>query len=89
MAIENVPDSCIVTLMTCDGVFSLDLDVPSRIPLGELESHLLNILKTLGSPNFDDWKNFELSHNDVVLKGSDTLIKVGAFDGSILIVSKR
>lgn len=84
-----MPDSCIVTLASSGGQFEVDLDVPSETLFAELKDSLLLILKALGSPEFDDWRDMAVMYDGFEFADNDTLMKVGAFDGSVLIVSKK
>lgn len=84
-----MPDRCIVTVRTQNGAFEIDLDMPSGVPFGELRGDLLGILKSLCEAEFAHWADCNLQHRSRVFGEKDTLMGVGAFDGSILTVSKR
>ncbi len=83
-----MPDNCIVTIRTEDGAFEVDLDIPSRIPFGEFKGDLLGILKTLSEDAFGGWNDCALQCKAHVFGEKDTLMDMGAFDGSILVISR-
>ena len=84
-----MPDRCIVTVRTQNDSFEIDLDIPSRIPFGAFRRDLLGILKTLEASEFGPWEDCSLRCKARVFDEQDTLTGIGAFDGSILTVTKR
>ncbi len=80
----NEPELFLVTLRLEDGSFEVDMELPSQLPIGELRRRLLDILKTLHEDELAGWQICRLEYNNRILNDDDTLLKVGAFDGSRL-----
>ena len=78
----NEPELFLVTLMLVDGSFEIDMELPSQLPIGDLRRRLLDIIKTLHEDELSGWQTCRLEYNNRVLNDDDTLLKVGAFDGS-------
>jgi len=83
-------DSVIVTVTTQDGKFSMDLDIPSQEPIGELKTKLLEILRMLDEQIFGGWYDIHLAdpNTNRRLVPEETLEEAGIWDGSILHVVK-
>ena len=82
-------DSVLVTVRTRSGDFSVDLDIPSKEPLRELDGKLLEILKTLDGRLFHGWYGVTLTDagTNKRLLPDDTLENAEIWDGSILYVT--
>ena len=80
----NEPELFLVTLKLEDGSFEVDMELPSQLPIGELRRRLLGILKTLREDELSGWQTCRIEYNNRILNDDDTLLKVGAFDGSKL-----
>ncbi len=78
----NEPELFLVTLIFGDGLFNVDMELPSQIPVGELSKRVLEILKSLYEGEFSGWKSCSFEFNNKILSNDDTLLKAGAFDGS-------
>jgi len=81
-------DSVLVTVRTKDGRFSVDLDIPSTEPVGELKIKLLEILKLLNQQVFNGWQDIRIMNgsNNKLLLLAETLEEAEIWDGSILYV---
>lgn len=82
----NEPELFILTVMSEDEEFETDMELPSEMPVSELCKQILAILKGVDSDKFGDIQKCSLEYNNRVLNDDDTLLKVGAFDGSRLIL---
>ncbi len=78
----NEPELFLVTVIFGDGVFSVDMELPSQLPIAELSRRVLEILRSLYEGEFSGWKSCSFEFNNKILNNDDTLLKVGAFDGS-------
>ncbi|MCL2298912.1 MAG: EsaB/YukD family protein [Firmicutes bacterium] len=79
-----MPEKFIVTV-ACDS-FTVDLEIPSGQPVGEFRRKLLEILQSLGGRAFP---GMALSFNGRAIPDSRSLADVGAFDGSIIEVTRN
>ena len=86
---EDIPDVFIVTVASEVGDFEADLEIPSGLPLAEMEEKLVGILKILDEEKFKDWRGCRLRYRGRVLQEAETLADAGAFDGSRLVVSGK
>ncbi|MBQ6775159.1 MAG: hypothetical protein IJP53_01750 [Synergistaceae bacterium] len=82
----NEPELFLVTLISGDGSLEVDMELPSQLQIGELRGRILDILKTLYEDQFDGWQSCQFEYNNRVLRDDETLLKIGAFDGSKLYV---
>ena len=80
----NEPELFLVTLRLEDGSFEVDMELPSQLPIGDLRRRILEVLKTLYEDKLSGWQTCRLEYNNRILNDDDTLLKVGAFDGSKL-----
>ena len=78
----NEPELFLVTVIFGDGVFNVDMELPSQLPVRDLSRRVLEILKSLYEGEFSGWKSCGFEFNNKILGDDDTLLKVGAFDGS-------
>ena len=80
----NAPELFLVTVFFGDGVFDVDMELPSQLPIGELSKRVLEILRSLYEGEFSGWQSCTFEFNNKILNSDDTLLKAGAFDGSKL-----
>ncbi len=82
----NEPDTFIATVTNEERSFEQDMELPSGMPVSELSRQILMILKEIYEDIFSQWRSCTLEYSSRILNGDDTLVKAGAFDGSIIIV---
>ena len=82
----NAPDTFIVSITNDERSFEEDMELPSAMLVSELCRQILLILKEIHEDIFEVWNKCCLEYNSRILKDDDTLLKVGAFDGSRIIV---
>lgn len=82
----NEPDTFIATVTNNERSFEQDMELPSAMPVSELSSQILLILKNIHEDIFAPWSSCRLECNNRILKEDDTLMKARVFDGSIIIV---
>lgn len=80
----NEPETFIVTVQTEDGGFVQDMELPSEMSASELSKKLLEALKSIPESGFDSWKTCRFECDNQILEDSDTLLKAGVFDGSLI-----
>ena len=76
-------ESVIVTLKFQSGSGSLDIEIPSFMPIGQLKEKLLETLRVM-NPAYESSTALRLSHNDRELT-EGTPASLGIWDGSILV----
>jgi len=79
-----MPEKFIVTVAS--GSFAVDLEIPSGQTVGEYKQKLAEILQSLGGGMFSD---ITLTFNGRVIPEGKSLADVGAFDGSIIEVTRN
>ena len=82
----NEPETFIATVTNDERSFEQDMELPSGMPVSELSAQILMILKEIHDDVFSRWSGCYLEYNNRILGNDDTLLKAGAFDGSVLIV---
>ena len=82
----NEPDTFIATVTNSERSFELDMELPSAMPVSELSSHILMILKSIHEDIFSAWLSCRLECNNRILNDDDTLMKARVFDGSRIVV---
>ncbi len=85
----NEPETFIATVTNDERSFEQDMELPSAMPVSELSSQILMILKDIHEDIFSQWVSCRLECNNRLLKKDDTLIKAGVFDGSRIIVREE
>ena len=85
----NEPDLFLVTLEFADGTRELDMELPSEMPIGELAPRVLEVLKEYYKGELDNWKSCSFEYNSKLVDSPTTLLKLGAFDGSRLLVFEK
>ncbi|MDR1048207.1 MAG: EsaB/YukD family protein [Synergistaceae bacterium] len=85
---SKLPEAFIVTITNVAGSFAVDLEIPSELPFAEFKEKLLGILKILGESELRSGHDYRLFYKNRVLAGDETLARVGAFDGSRLVVAE-
>lgn len=83
-----MPEAFIVTIVEPVSRFEIDLEIPAQLPFSAFRAKLLEILKSLDPQRFSNWRTYRMLFERRVLSEADTLAKVGAFDGSRLIVER-
>jgi hypothetical protein len=81
-------DAYIVTVMDETGAFETDLEIPSRIPLGNWKDKVMAILKMLDGNVFHGWGGCVVIFKGRPLSDDETLAQAGAFEGSRLVVAR-
>ncbi len=82
----NAPDTFIASITNEERSFEEDMELPSAMPALELCRQILMILKEIHEDIFEGWNVCRIEYNNRILRDDDTLLKVGAFDGSRIIV---
>ncbi len=85
----NEPELFLVTVIFGNGVFNVDMELPSQLPVKDLSRRVLEILKSLYEGEFSNWNSCGFEFNNKILSDDDTLLKVGAFDGSKIFMIER
>lgn len=80
----EIPEMFIVSV-ECEKV-SADMEIPSAMPMSEVRSRILDVLKNVYAGNFSTWSGCKIIYRNRILTDKDTLEKIGAFDGSRLVV---
>lgn len=83
-----MPDSFIVTIRHKAENFEIDLEIPSRLSFSAFKAKLLEILKMINAKAFYGWSNYTLSFKGDRLGEQETLAQAGAFDGSVLEITR-
>ncbi len=82
-------DDIIVTLMFSDGYEPVDLEIPAKLRIDELEEKILESLIEMDFEHFGSVKKINLSCTGKVLEPDKTLEEYGIWDGSYLTASER
>ena len=82
----NEPDTFIATVTNDERSIEEDMELPSGMPVSELCSQILMILKEIHEDIFGGWGSCRIESNNRPLNDDDTLAKAGVFDGSRIIV---
>lgn len=75
-------DNVIITLMFERSYDPLDLEVPVRLPIDELEVKMLDTLKAMDIEHFERTQKVKFKFKNVVLEPDKTLEEYGVWDGS-------
>ncbi|MDR0647898.1 MAG: EsaB/YukD family protein [Synergistaceae bacterium] len=81
-------DAYIVTVTDETGAFETDLEIPSRIPLGNWKDKVMAILKVLDGNLFQGWGGCAMAFEGRPLRDDETLAQAGVFEGSRLVVTR-
>lgn len=82
----NEPDAFIVTITNDERSFENDMELPSGMPVSELCSQILMVLKDIHEDVFNGWTKCHLECNNRLLNDNDTLVKAGVFGGSRIVI---
>lgn len=82
-------DDIIVTLLFSDGYEPVDLEIPAKLQIDELEDKILESLIEMDFERFGGVKKINLSCGGKALEPDKTLEEYGIWDGSKLTVSER
>ena len=82
----NGPDTVTATVTNDERTFHDDMELPSGMPVSELSRQIMLILKDIHEDIFSGWAACRLEYRGRILNADDTLLNVGAFDGSIIVV---
>ena len=82
----NEPDAFIVTITNEEHSFENDMELPSGMPVSELCSQILMVLKDIHEDVFNGWAKCHLECNNRLLNDNDTLVKAGVFGGSRIVI---
>ncbi len=77
-------DNVIITLMFERGYDPLDLEVPARLPIDELEVKMLDTLKAMDIEQFERTQRVKFKFENLVLEPDKTLEEYGVWDGSYM-----
>ena len=75
-------DHVLVTVETAN--IKRDMELPVKIPVKELCSNLLEVLRELAPDEFQEKESVTLVFEDIALSGAKTLEENYVWDGSIL-----
>ncbi len=78
------PEKIIITVEHKNKKISLDMELPTKVPINILRSQILDILKNLYPDDFINYSSFRLACDNKILNVDETLITAGIYDGSIL-----
>lgn len=79
-------DNVIVTVNAEKQAFSVDMELPAKIPVKELSPRLLETLKEIEPGKFRSLEKLLLIYNGVILPENATLESEAVWDGKIIIV---
>lgn len=79
-------DDVIVTFLFSGGYEPVDLEIPSKLRIDELEEKILESLIEMDFERFGGVKKINLSYGGKVLEPNKTLEEYGIWDGSCLTV---
>ena len=82
----DVPDMFITTITNDERSIMEDMELPSEMPVSGLCRQVLMVLKEIHEDIFGGWVRCRIEYNNRILEDGDTLLKAGAFDGSLLVV---
>ena len=82
----NEPQTFIASVTNDERSFEEDMELPSTMPVSELSSQILMILKDIHEDIFEGWSSCRIECNNRLLNKDDTLLKAGVFDGSRIII---
>ena len=75
-------DNVIITLMFEKGYDPIDLEVPVRLPIDELEIKMLDTLKAMDIERFERTQKVNFKYKNIVLEPDKTFEEYGIWDGS-------
>lgn len=78
----KVCQSVIVTLQI--GCNEMDMELPTLLPIAELNIRILETLRVLFPQRYNEWKAITLCYNGGILEPMQTLASLGIWDGSFL-----
>lgn len=87
MSSEAVPDSFVVTITTQDRAFSIDMSLPSWMSADELGPQIAASIKPLDD-SIAKWEACAMFIDGHQIRGKQTLASAGAFDGSVIVVTR-
>ena len=70
----NEPELFLVTVIFGNGVFNVDMELPSQLPVKDLSRRVLEILKSLYEGEFSGWNSCDFEFNNKILSDDDTLL---------------
>ena len=84
----SVPEKFLVTVRCGGEGIEVDMELPSGLPVGELKTKVLNVLKSLYPGQFESWGECHLARGAQLLRDEEPLIQAGLIDGGYLDVIK-
>jgi len=75
-------DNVIITLMFERSYDPIDLEVPVRLPIDELEVKMLDTLKAMDIERFERTQKVNFKYKNTVLEPDKTFEEYGIWDGS-------
>lgn len=75
-------DNVIITLMFEKSYDPIDLEVPVRLPIDELEIKMLDTLKAMDIERFERTQKVSFKYKNTVLEPDKTFEEYGIWDGS-------
>lgn len=75
-------DNVIITLMFERSYDPIDLEVPVRLPIDELEIKMLDTLKAMDIERFERTQKVNFKYKNTVLEPDKTFEEYGIWDGS-------
>lgn len=75
-------DNVIITLLFERSYDPIDLELPAKLPIDELEVKMLEALKAMDIEQFEGTKRVRFKFKDNVLDPDKTLEEYGVWDGS-------
>lgn len=76
------PELFIITISCPEENFETDMEIPSELPIVEIRSKILEILRSMYEGKFLKGFDCKLSYRNRFLKDEETLLSAGIFDGS-------
>lgn len=80
------PEVCIVTVECAGETDWLDMQIPAELPVSILKTKILDIMKAVYEGKYDKCAECRLMYEKRALSDEETLLSVGAFDGSRITV---
>lgn len=75
-------DNVIITLMFEQNYDSMDLEVPAKLPVDELEIKMLETLKAMDIEHFGRIQKVRFKYKNAILEPDKTFEEYGIWDGS-------
>ena len=82
-------DDVIITLIFSTGYEPVDLELPVKLKISELEEKILELLIEMDFERFGRVKKINLRYGEVSLLPDKTLEEYGVWDGSYLTVTEE